>query len=275
MDFVLWKPSKPGEPAWPSPAGIKTSGRPGWHIECSAMSWKHLGETFDIHGGGIDLVFPHHENEIAQSRCAFHTPVMANYWMHNGFLQVEGEKMSKSLGNFVTIHELLTGWPGEVLRFQMLQTHYRQPIDWTRKQTEAATVSLDSFRHFTTTADSENGRVSSAVIKTLEDDLNTPLAIAELHKLLDDARSGSWQAACDLKATCVFLGFELKTSLQGVLRHQHGAIDEAKIKSLIQDRAAARARKDFKESDRIRDDLSAMGVVLKDSKDGTTWEIAR
>ena len=132
-DFVLWKPSKPGEPAWPSPSGIATPGRPGWHIECSAMSWKHLGETFDIHGGGIDLVFPHHENEIAQSRCAFHTPVMANFWMHNGFLQVEGEKMSKSLGNFFTIRELLADWPGEVLRFDMLRTHYRQPIDWTVK----------------------------------------------------------------------------------------------------------------------------------------------
>src|SRR6202161_3956338 len=136
MDFVLWKPSKPGEPAWASPAGLKTPGRPGWHIECSAMSWKHLGEEFDIHGGGIDLVFPHHENEIAQSRCAFHTPVMANYWMHNGFLQVEGEKMSKSTGNFVTIHQLLRdwngySWPGEALRLNMLRTHYRQPIDWT------------------------------------------------------------------------------------------------------------------------------------------------
>ncbi len=120
MDFVLWKPSKPGEPSWPSPAGIETPGRPGWHIECSAMAWKHLGETFDIHGGGIDLVFPHHENEIAQSRCAFHTPVMANYWMHNGFLQVEGEKMAKSAGNFVTIHELLTEiWPGEVMPTSM------------------------------------------------------------------------------------------------------------------------------------------------------------
>ena len=135
MDFVLWKPSKPGEPAWPSPCGIAEPGRPGWHIECSAMSWKHLGETFDIHGGGIDLVFPHHENEIAQSRCAFHTPVMANYWMHNGFLQVEGEKMSKSLGNFVTIRDALAQatdprW-GEILRLNMLRTHYRQPIDWT------------------------------------------------------------------------------------------------------------------------------------------------
>ena len=135
MDFVLWKPSKPGEPGWPSPAGVAAPGRPGWHIECSAMAWKHLGETFDIHGGGIDLVFPHHENEIAQSRCAFATTSMAQVWMHNGFLQVEGEKMAKSLGNFVTIRELLEGWqgyawPGEALRFNMLRTHYRQPIDW-------------------------------------------------------------------------------------------------------------------------------------------------
>ena len=145
MDFVLWKPSKAGEPAWPSPAGIKTPGRPGWHIECSAMAWKHLGETFDIHGGGIDLVFPHHENEIAQSRCAFHTPVMANYWMHNGFLQVEGEKMAKSAGNFLTIHELLKDWPGEAVRFTMLQTHYRQPINWTLTGLREAQKTLDHW----------------------------------------------------------------------------------------------------------------------------------
>src|SRR6187399_2573095 len=131
MDFVLWKPSKGGEPGWTSPAGIKTPGRPGWHIECSAMSWKHLGETFDIHGGGLDLIFPHHENEIAQSRCAFHSAFMANYWVHNGFLQVEGQKMSKSLGNFFTIRDLLKDWLGAVLRLQMLMTHYRQPLNWT------------------------------------------------------------------------------------------------------------------------------------------------
>ena len=130
-DFVLWKPAKPGEPSWPSPAGIKAEGRPGWHIECSAMAWKHLGEKFDIHGGGIDLVFPHHENELAQSCCAFHADRMANVWMHNGFLQVESEKMSKSLGNFITIREMLADWPGEVLRLNMLKTHYRSPIDWT------------------------------------------------------------------------------------------------------------------------------------------------
>ena len=145
QDFILWKPSKPGEPVWTSPAGIKTPGRPGWHIECSAMSWKYLGEIFDIHGGGIDLVFPHHENEIAQSRCAFHTPVMANFWMHNGFLQVEGEKMSKSLGNFMTIHELLQDWPGDVIRLTMLQTNYRQPINWTAAGLREAQRTLDQL----------------------------------------------------------------------------------------------------------------------------------
>ncbi len=145
MDFVLWKPSKPGEPGWPSPAGIAVPGRPGWHIECSAMSWRHLGETFDIHGGGIDLVFPHHENEVAQSRCAFHANIMAKVWMHNGFLQVEGEKMSKSLGNFVTIRELLADWPGEVLRLNMLKTHYRQPIDWTVKGLEESAKTLEQW----------------------------------------------------------------------------------------------------------------------------------
>ena len=185
MDFVLWKPSKPGEPAWPSPAGIATPGRPGWHIECSAMSWKFLGEIFDIHGGGIDLVFPHHENEIAQTRCAFHTPAMANYWMHNGFLQVEGEKMAKSAGNFVTIRELLQrGWPGEVLRFQMLMAHYRQPIDWIERQTENAAIALDGFRHFTSMADARSGRISTEVLVALTDDLNTPLAFTELHRTL-------------------------------------------------------------------------------------------
>src|SRR5689334_17902926 len=186
MDFVLWKPSKPGEPAWPSPCGIAAPGRPGWHIECSAMSWKHLGETFDIHGGGIDLVFPHHENEIAQSRCGFHTPVMANYWMHNGFLQVEGEKMSKSLGNFITISELLRSdnfggraWSGDVLRLAMLQTHYRQPIDWTVNGLELAFHTLDDW--FRAAAPGGNGPPNQGVIDALVDDLNTPRMIAELH----------------------------------------------------------------------------------------------
>src|SRR5258705_13578566 len=183
MDFVLWKPSKPGEPAWPSPSGIAAMGRPGWHIECSAMSWKHLGETFDIHGGGIDLVFPHHENEIAQSRCSFRTPIMANYWMHNGFLQVEGEKMSKSLGNFFTIRELLADWPGEVLRFNMLKTHYRQPIDWTLKGVAESFNTLESLTSDPTFTSSNEAAIAQPVLEALSDDLNTPKAIAELHAL--------------------------------------------------------------------------------------------
>ena len=152
MDFVLWKPSKAGEPSWPSPGGIKVEGRPGWHIECSAMAWKHLGETFDIHGGGIDLVFPHHENELAQTCCAFHAERMAQVWMHNGFLQVESEKMSKSLGNFVTIRELLETdtfggrkWPGDVLRLAMLRTHYRSPMDWTLAALEESERVLENW----------------------------------------------------------------------------------------------------------------------------------
>src|ERR1700677_224991 len=187
-DFVLWKPSKPGEPAWPSPAGVNAPGRPGWHIECSAMAWKYLGETFDIHGGGIDLVFPHHEDEIAQSRCAFHTPVMANYWMHNGFLQVEGEKMSKSLGNFLTIRELLVDWPGEVLRLNMLKTHYRSPIDWTVKGLEESAKTLDDW--YWVAADIKSGQPSGAVIEALSDDLNTPQMIASLHGVRNSAASG-------------------------------------------------------------------------------------
>ena len=215
-DFVLWKPSKPGEPAWPSPAGIAAPGRPGWHIECSAMSWKHLGETFDIHGGGIDLVFPHHENEIAQSRCSFGTPVMANYWMHNGFLQVEGEKMSKSLGNFVTINELLTSrkfggrsWEGPTLRFAMLRTHYRQPIDWTVKALEEAERTLRNWANLlerNVTSFNAGGQISESVLQALADDLNTPMAIAEMHQLAELARKGDAGAAQALHSTGEFLG---------------------------------------------------------------------
>ena len=275
MDFVLWKPSKPGEPAWPSPAGIKTPGRPGWHIECSAMSWKHLGEAFDIHGGGIDLVFPHHENEIAQSRCAFHTPVMANYWMHNGFLQVEGEKMSKSLGNFVTIRELLTGWngyrwPGAVLKFAMLSTHYRQPINWTQQKLEEAAATLSTFRQ--RCFDDGGSEPADEVLDALKDDLNTPQAIAELHKLFDRSQKGQASPSA-VRSSCRFLGINVaEVDLAETILKQ---FDDAAVVALIEKRSIARKAKDFKESDRIRDELAAMGVVLKDSKDGTTWEIAR
>jgi cysteinyl-tRNA synthetase len=273
-DFVLWKPSKPGEPSWPSPAGIKAEGRPGWHIECSAMAWKHLGQQFDIHGGGIDLVFPHHENELAQTCCAFHEDRMANVWMHNGFLQVESEKMSKSLGNFVTIRELLADWPGEVLRLNMLKTHYRSPIDWTLKGVEESAKTLDDW--YGIAADVKGDGPSGAVIDALSDDLNTPQMIASLHGLRNSAASGSDRDRGQFAASLQFLGFLSESAAEWNSRKQQASgIDAKRVDRLISDRTAARARKDFKESDRIRDELAAMGVVIKDSKDGTTWEIAR
>ncbi|MET0866754.1 MAG: cysteine--tRNA ligase [Pseudorhodoplanes sp.] len=268
QDFVLWKPSKPGDPAWPSPAGIATPGRPGWHIECSAMSWKHLGETFDIHGGGIDLVFPHHENEIAQSRCAFHTGVMANVWMHNGFLQVEGEKMSKSLGNFITIREVLADWPGDVARLTMLSTQYRQPMNWTLKGLQEAEKALAGF--FDAAASQADTRPAPGVLEALSDDLNTPKAIAEMHALKNPAGRKA------LAGTLAFFGFredELKAWQDRQLPAPKIAHDQ--IESLIASRNAARAAKNWAESDRIRDELAAMGIKLTDSKEGTSWEVAR
>jgi cysteinyl-tRNA synthetase len=273
-DFVLWKPSKPGEPSWPSPSGIKAEGRPGWHVECSAMSWKHLGEQFDIHGGGIDLVFPHHENELAQSCCAFHRNRMANFWMHNGFLQVEGEKMSKSLGNFVTIRELLSDWPGEVLRLNMLKTHYRSPIDWTLKGLEESAKTLDDW--YEVAADAKGESPSGAVLDALSDDLNTPQMIASLHGARNHAASGTDHERKQFAASLRLLGFLSESAVAWKSRKQQArSIDAKQVDALISDRTAARARKDFKESDRIRDQLAAMGVVIKDSKEGTTWEIAR
>ncbi|MCC8975055.1 cysteine--tRNA ligase [Bradyrhizobium brasilense] len=277
-DFVLWKPSKPGEPSWPSPAGIKVEGRPGWHIECSAMAWKHLGEKFDIHGGGIDLVFPHHENELAQTCCAFHSDRMANVWMHNGFLQIESEKMSKSLGNFFTIRDLLADWPGEVLRLAMLKTHYRSPLDWTAKATEEAAKTLDDW--YAVAADADPGAPSPAMVEALYDDLNTAQAMAVLHGLRG-AASSSEQSRREFAGSLRLLGFLSESAAAWEARKQQASgVDAAAVEALIAERAAARARKDFKESDRIRDQLAAMGVAIKDGKDAegkpiTTWEVAR
>ena len=284
-DFVLWKPSKPGEPAWDAPCGIKTPGRPGWHIECSAMAWKHLGETFDIHGGGIDLVFPHHENEIAQSRCAFHSKVMANYWMHNGFLQVEGEKMAKSAGNFITIREVLKDWPGDVVRLNMLKTQYRQPIDWTVAGLEETHRRLERWRRSIKLRNPAAYLAPAEFFEALCDDLNTPSAYARLEdygRLAGGAFFGGGKppesppeaqfndAAAKLKAALEFFGVE--PAEQQIVRTD---IDSSLVQQMIDARATARKMKNFKESDRIRDELAAMGVVLKDSKEGTTWEIAR
>ena len=282
MDFVLWKPSADSEPGWESPWG---RGRPGWHIECSAMSWRHLGETFDIHGGGIDLVFPHHENEIAQSRCCFDTPVMANVWMHNGFLQVEGEKMSKSAGNFVTIHELLHSekfggqlWSGPVLRLAMLRTHYRQPIDFTSKALEDARKKLDAWMRAARLAlDGEAAapEPSDDLVAALADDLNTHSALTSLDRLFNTTGDGQSDAHRQLGADLVFLGLasrsELKKPHAGFV-----SVDVDKVQALIDARLAARAAKNWAESDRLRDELVAMSITLKDNKDGTTtWEVKR
>ena len=270
-DFVLWKQSSPEEPGWDSPWG---RGRPGWHIECSAMSAAYLGTTFDIHGGGLDLIFPHHENEIAQSRCAHGTHAMANYWMHNGFLQVEGEKMSKSLGNFFTIRDLLNDWPGEVLRLNMLKTQYRSPVDWTVKGLEESAKTLDDW--YAVAADTTGGDVSAKVINALLDDLNTPLLVAALHGLRNSAAADNEADRASFAASLRMLGFLSETAADWNDRKtQASGIDAAKVDALVAERTAARARKDFKESDRLRDELAAMGVVIKDSKEGTTWEIAR
>jgi cysteinyl-tRNA synthetase len=276
-DFVLWKLSSEQEPGWDSPWG---RGRPGWHIECSAMSAAYLGNVFDIHGGGLDLIFPHHENEIAQSRCAHGTAAMANYWMHNGFLEVEGAKMSKSLGNFVTIRELLRDWPGEALRLNMLKTHYRSPIDWTLKGLEESKKVVDSWYDIVGDDAQAMGSADEGVLSSLGDDLNTSGAITRLHAIASGRTGTSGQAQIDIKRTlkvsAMLIGLLEKTRTEYLASNPKAIlVDKDIVDALIADRTAARARKDFKESDRIRDELAAMGVVIKDSKEGTTWEIAR
>jgi cysteinyl-tRNA synthetase len=284
MDFVLWKPSKPGEPAWPSPWGM---GRPGWHIECSAMAGEFLGPIFDIHGGGIDLVFPHHENEIAQSRAANHTHAMANYWMHNGFLQAEGEKMSKSLGNFATIRQFFDGgwqgrlWSTDAIRFTMLGTHYRQPLDWTLRAVETAEAVLDDFFLFA----GQDGapRLSPAVLEALEDDVNTPKAITELHAIRNRIRhAGEGEAAVELADNLAFFGLNKSRYDAFVARERSRVLQsQDRIDELIAARIVARKARNFAEADRLRNELEAMGIILMDGKDPatgelvTTWEVKR
>jgi cysteinyl-tRNA synthetase len=276
-DFVLWKLSSEHEPGWDSPWG---RGRPGWHIECSAMSAAYLGDVFDIHGGGLDLIFPHHENEIAQSRCAHGTATMANYWMHNGFLEVEGAKMSKSLGKFVTIRELLNDWPGEALRLNMLKTHYRSPIDWTLTSLEESKRVVDSWYDIVGDDTQATGGTDEDVLSLLGDDLNTSGAITRLHAIAASRTGSSGKTQIDIKLTlkvsAMLLGLLGKTKTEYVKTDPKAvAVNKDVVDALLADRTAARARKDFKESDRIRDELAAMGVVIKDSKEGTTWEVAR
>lgn len=274
-DFVLWKPSEEDVPGWESPWG---RGRPGWHIECSAMSRKYLGNTFDIHGGGHDLIFPHHENEIAQSCCANKTERYAKYWMHNGHLMVEGEKMSKSLGNFFTVHELLEEVPGEALRFYMLSAQYRSPFDFTKDGVREAKSTLDRFytalRQHSDVAASEEA-APQAFIAALEDDLNTPLAISQLHELLGNFnKAPNPQTKGQLLGAAQLLGIlqqDVELWLKGEVRENSG-VDESSIERMIEERKQAKANKDFAAADRIRDELDGLGIVLEDSAQGTTWK---
>lgn len=257
MDFVLWKPSDASLPGWESPWG---RGRPGWHIECSAMGEALLGETFDIHGGGIDLVFPHHENEIAQSEGAHGGHALARVWMHNGFLNVEGEKMSKSLGNFVTIHELLADWPGDVLRLNMLRAHYRQPLDWTLQGMKESRAVLE--RWYAAAEGAGSDRVGDGVMNALLDDMNTPRAIAELHQ----------SEGAELAGGLALLGFTIdRARIAPKL-----PVTAEEIETAINARNSARKTRNFREADRIRDELAAKGIQLKDNPDGTTsWDVKR
>jgi cysteinyl-tRNA synthetase len=275
-DFVLWKPSDDDTPGWDSPWG---RGRPGWHIECSAMATRYLGENFDIHGGGIDLVFPHHENEIAQSCCANHGSSYAKYWMHNGHLMVEGEKMSKSLGNFVTVHELLESWPGEAIRLAMMSTHYHQPINWTLDNLRQAKEALDRFYtalRQTSSIVYEDADVPDGVLNALCDDLNTPLAIAEFHELitqLNKAKNDRKKAEAKgrVLAAAELLGI-LEIDVDSWFTGGSDADEAAEIDALIIKRADAKKNRDFAVADQIRNDLLARGIILEDFKDGTTWK---
>jgi cysteinyl-tRNA synthetase len=276
-DFILWKPSSPEQVGWDSPWG---RGRPGWHLECSAMSARHLGETIDIHGGGIDLQFPHHENERAQSECA-HGKTFARYWLHNGFLTMNQDKMSKSLGNVVTVHELLEKYPGEVLRLVLLTAHYRQPLDWSEDTVADARNRLDGlYRTLESLADVEINdqelELPESIRAALEDDLNTPMALSELAALSREARqAGDPDRRRQLKAQLLGAGNTLglmQLDPEAWFRGNSQAdANTQDIDALVRAREEARRNRDFAEADRLRDELTKMGIELEDSADGTRW----
>lgn len=277
-DFVLWKPSTPELPGWDSPWG---RGRPGWHIECSAMSAAHLGETIDIHAGGIDLQFPHHENEIAQSTCAHGGKTFARWWMHNGMLTFGGRKMSKSLGNVLHVHQLLQQHPPEALRLLLLRGHYRQPLDWSDNAIAQAISTLDGWYRVlrdvaSITVDPAALPVPAAIEAALCDDLNTPQALAELSVLADAARqSGSAEAKAALLGGGALLGLLQQDPQRWLQQDGDGAIDAATVEALLVERRDARAARDFARADAIRDELTAMGVMIEDGAQGSRWSISK
>jgi len=277
-DFVLWKPSTPDLPGWDSPWGV---GRPGWHIECSAMAAKHLGRTIDIHGGGQDLVFPHHENELAQSRCAHGGEDFARYWVHNGFLSIDHEKMSKSLGNVVLVHDLIETIPGEVIRLALLSAHYRQPLDWSQETLDSARRMLDRLYGAVRgidvdPADRAAAEPPRALIAALEDDLNTPRAMAEIFGVARRLNKATDPAERTRLAAQMYAAGDLMGLLQSqpddwFAGHVEGDLSADDIEALLGNRQAARARKDFAAADAIRDELAAAGVQIEDGPNGTSW----
>lgn len=275
-DFVMWKPAKEGEPGWDSPWG---RGRPGWHIECSAMAEKHLGEIFDIHGGGTDLKFPHHENEIAQSVCAHGGKAMARFWLHNGFLSMGSTKMSKSLGNVKLVHELIRDWPGEVLRYALLTAHYRAPLDWTQKLLHTSQKSLDRLYGVLRRIEAEPAvDVPEAVEAALADDLNTPKALAALFALAGEANRAETDEARQAAASALLAGghaLGLLTRSPDAWFGIDGLSPEerAQIDQLILDRTAARQAKDFAKADALREELDKRKVLVDDGPEGTTWRM--
>ena len=266
VDFVLWKPSLEGEPGWDSPWG---KGRPGWHLECSAMSEKYLGKEFDIHGGGLDLIFPHHENEIAQSTCANDTAALAKFWMHNGYVTVNKEKMSKSEGNFITINELKDKFDGQVIRLAMLSTHYTQPFDWNDQILENSYKTLNKWYDFYS---DESETVDPTLLNSLKDDLNTPLFISQLHKLYQEAIGGDMKSGKKLSSACKLIGLFNVSAIIWKDQKRKKSLSEDEINTLIKERNLARDNKDFKRSDEIRDLLNEKGVLIEDKENSTTWK---
>ncbi len=266
-DFVLWKPSLENEPSWDSPWG---KGRPGWHLECSAMSKKFLGNEFDIHGGGIDLIFPHHENEIAQSRCANDTKVFANYWLHNAFITMSNEKMAKSQGNILKIKDFRNKVSGQVLRLALISAHYRQPLDWNDKLLEDCQNTIDKWYNVYLPS---NKDLDDEIIQPLYDDINTPGYIANLHKLYEKANKGNDEEKKIFNSACNFIGL-LNETKEEWLNHKKEKVDitEEEINNKIELRNKARLNKDYKEADNIRDYLLDKGVLIEDKDGKTIWK---
>ncbi len=269
QDFVLWKPSKDDEPSWESPWG---KGRPGWHLECSAMSKKLLGNEFDIHGGGIDLMFPHHENEIAQSRCANDTKVFANYWLHNAFITMSNEKMAKSQGNILKIKDFRNKISGQVLRLALMSAHYKQPLDWNDKLLKDCQNTISKWYNIYS-SDNHKEKVDDDILKPLYDDLNTPGYIANLHKLYEKAQKGNSTDKALFTSACNFVGLLNETEIEWLeFRKNKLSINEAEILDKINQRNKAREDKNYKEADKIRDELFDKGVLIEDKDDKTTWK---